>query len=77
MEASQTEAINGLDIAPDGTRFVIGGSDKIVKVYNYEEGDVESVGIGHSGDINKIKISPDGHSIASVSSDGAILLWDF
>lgn len=77
LEASQTEALNGLDIWPNGKFFVVGGSDKIVKVYKYEEGDVQSVGIGHSSDITKIKVAPDGATIASVSYDGAILLWDF
>ena len=34
LEASQSDTINGLDISPDGSFFVIGGSDKLVKVFN-------------------------------------------
>lgn len=33
LEASQSDSINSLDITRDGKFFVIGGSDKLVKVY--------------------------------------------
>ncbi|KAJ3079705.1 Cilia- and flagella-associated protein 52 [Rhizoclosmatium hyalinum] len=77
LEASQSDTINGLDIAANGKHFVIGGSDKLVKVYRYEEGDVAYIGIGHSTDIMNVKISPDQKHIVSVSLDGAILRWIF
>ncbi|KAJ3331476.1 Cilia- and flagella-associated protein 52 [Blyttiomyces sp. JEL0837] len=77
LEASQSDSINGLDITSNGKHFVIGGSDKLVKVYRYEEGDVAYVGIGHSTDIMKVKISPDQRHIVSVSADGAIFSWNF
>ena len=77
IEASQSDAINGLDITADGKFFVIGGSDKSVKVYRYEEGEICYMGIGHSTDVNKIKISPDQTKIISVSSEGAIFVWKF
>lgn len=32
LDASQSDTINGLDITKDGKYFVIGGSDKLVKV---------------------------------------------
>jgi WD40 repeat protein len=76
LQASQSDTINGLDITPDGKYFVIGGSDKIVKVYRYEEGDLAYVGLGHSTDITKVRISPDGRKVVSVSSEGAIFQWN-
>ncbi len=33
LEASQSDSINDLDITQDGSRFIIGGSDKFVKVF--------------------------------------------
>ncbi|KAJ3019711.1 Cilia- and flagella-associated protein 52 [Thoreauomyces humboldtii] len=77
LEASQSDAINGLDITADGRHFVIGGSDKLVKIYLYEEGSVAFVGVGHSTDITKVKISPDQKHIVTVSADGAIFTWAF
>ncbi|KAJ3195774.1 Cilia- and flagella-associated protein 52 [Irineochytrium annulatum] len=77
LEASQSDTINGLDITRNGRYFVLGGSDKLVKVYRYEEGDVACVGIGHSTDIMKVKVSPDQKHVVSVSADGAIFSWNF
>ncbi len=39
--------------------------------YNY----YYSQGIGHSGEITRIKIAPNGKHIVSVSADGAIIRW--
>ncbi|KAJ3000626.1 Cilia- and flagella-associated protein 52 [Globomyces sp. JEL0801] len=75
LQASQSDTINGLDITADGKLFVIGGSDKLVKVYKYEEGELGYVGLGHSTDITKVRISPDGKQIVSVSAEGAIFQW--
>lgn len=49
----------------------------VMQVWNYNEGEVTHVGIGHSGNITKIKICPASRFIVSVSTDGAILRWKF
>jgi len=77
IEASQSDAINGLDITADGKFFVCGGSDKLVKVYRYEEGDSVYIGVGHSTEITKVKMSPDQKNIISISAEGAIYIWEF
>ena len=46
-------------------------------MWRYDEGDVTHIGMGHSGAITGIKISPDGEHIVSVSNDGAIMRWKF
>ncbi|VUZ43258.1 unnamed protein product [Hymenolepis diminuta] len=76
LEASRSGSINGLDLSADGTTFVTGGDDKIVKVWRYNEGDVTHVGLGHSSSISRLRISPDQRLIVSVSEDGGIFLWD-
>ncbi|KAL6618439.1 WD40 repeat-like protein [Neocallimastix californiae] len=77
IEASQSDAINGLDITTDGKFFVCGGSDKLVKVYRYEEGDSVYIGVGHSTEITKVIMSPDQQNIVSISAEGAIYIWEF
>nr|CUU99315.1 hypothetical transcript [Hymenolepis microstoma] len=76
LEASRSGSINGLDFSADGTTFVTGGDDKIIKVWRYNEGDVTHVGLGHSASISRLRISPDQRLIVSVSEDGGIFLWD-
>ncbi|KAM9296141.1 cilia- and flagella-associated protein 52 [Gastrophryne carolinensis] len=77
LDGSLSGAINGLDISNSGDHFVTGGDDKLVKVWDYNEGEVTRVGIGHSATITRVTICPLTRFIISVSSDGAILRWKF
>ncbi|KAM4663854.1 cilia- and flagella-associated protein 52 [Discoglossus pictus] len=77
LEGSMSGAVNGMDICEDGTHFITGGDDKLVKLWDYNEGEVSHVGIGHSGNITRLKICPMSKYIISVSADGAILLWRY
>jgi len=45
------------------------------QVWDYDRGEVTHVGVGHSGEVTKVKVSPDGYHTVSVSVDGAILRW--
>ena len=47
------------------------------QVWRYNEGTVTHIGVGHSAEVTKVKISPNGQHIVSVSVDGAILRWKF
>ncbi|XP_056136511.1 cilia- and flagella-associated protein 52 [Lampris incognitus] len=77
LEGSQAGAIYGMDITQDGGHFVTGGDDKLVKVWNYPEGEVTHVGLGHSGSITSVTICANNHTLVSTSADGAILRWRF
>lgn len=46
-----------------------------LQVWDYDRGEVTHVGVGHSGEVTKVKVSPDGYHAVSVSVDGAILRW--
>ncbi|KAG8431266.1 hypothetical protein GDO86_019150 [Hymenochirus boettgeri] len=70
-------AINGMDISYNTAHFVTGGDDKLVKVWDYNEGQVSHVGTGHSGNITQLKICPLSKYIISVSTDGSIFRWRF
>ncbi|KAJ9454568.1 Cilia- and flagella-associated protein 52 [Diplonema papillatum] len=75
LEGSKVGEINTLDISPDGRYFVTGGADKVLKLWNYDEGVVLKVGLGHSGNIQKAKFSPDGEYVVSVGDEGGIFIW--
>lgn len=77
MEINPTGPINAVDIATDGDHFVAGGTDKMVKVFSYKGGERTHVGVGHSGAINRLKVDPLQQYIVSVSSDGAVLVWEY
>uniref|UniRef100_A0A665THZ6 Cilia- and flagella-associated protein 52 n=1 Tax=Echeneis naucrates TaxID=173247 RepID=A0A665THZ6_ECHNA len=77
LEGSQSGAINGLHISHDGKHFVTGGDDKLVKLWNYVDGMVTHIGMGHGGSITSVKICSNNRTIVSTSADGAILRWRF
>jgi WD40 repeat protein len=73
LEASSSASINGLDLTLDGKYFVTGGSDKVIKVYDYEEGSVVGIGIGHSSEITALRVAD--KRVVSVGNDGSIFIW--
>ena len=48
----------------------------LFRSWNYDEGICYYAGEGHSGAINKLKISPDQRKIVTVGSEGAVFLWE-
>uniref|UniRef100_A0A8D3EA63 Cilia- and flagella-associated protein 52 n=1 Tax=Scophthalmus maximus TaxID=52904 RepID=A0A8D3EA63_SCOMX len=77
VEGAQSGAINCMHISQDGTHFVTGGDDKLVKVWDYMDGTVTHVGAAHGGSITSIKVCSNNRIIVSTSTDGAILRWRF
>ena len=75
LDGSQSDALNSLAVTEDGSKFVAGGGDKVVKVYAYDEGVLGARGVGHSGDITQVVIAPDQRTIVSIGEEGAIFLW--
>ncbi len=75
LDGSETGELNALAITKEGEHFVSGGEDKVLRVWDYDEGISYYKGIGHSGAISRIAISPDQRYIVSVSTEGAIFCW--
>lgn len=75
LEGSDLGEINALAITREGEHFASGGQDKKVKIWGYDEGLCYYEGVGHSGSITKINISPDQKYIVSVGTAGAIFIW--
>jgi len=77
LEGSEQE-INSVDITESagGDLFVSGGNDRLVRLWNYDSGNLLALGRGHSGSISSIKISPDRTKAISVGLEGGIFIWN-
>ena len=75
LEGSINGMPTSIDISPDGTIFVTGGDDRLVKVWDFESGDIIAVGKGHCGAIKKAVFAPNQSIIISVGAEGGIYIW--
>ncbi|KYQ94082.1 WD40 repeat-containing protein [Tieghemostelium lacteum] len=65
----------GASLHPDNSKFIAGGSDFWVHVYDFNTGNEVEVNKGHHGPVNSCRYSPDGSSFCSGSVDGTIRIW--
>jgi WD40 repeat protein len=75
LEASEEGEISTLSISKSGSHYVTGGEERLLKLWDYDEGVCKFIGVGHSGSIASAKIAPDQTFIVSAGSEGAIFLW--
>jgi len=75
LEGSEEGELCTLSISKSGSHYVSGGQDRLLKLWDYDEGVCKYIGVGHSGSITSAKISPDQTFIVSTGTEGAIFLW--
>jgi len=75
LEASDEGELVTLSISASGSHYVSGGEERLLKLWDYDEGICKYIGVGHSGSITCVAISPDQSFVVSTGNEGAILIW--
>ncbi|GMF55861.1 unnamed protein product [Phytophthora fragariaefolia] len=65
----------GASLHPTESKFVAGGSDTWVRVFDFETGELLETHKGHHGPVRCLRYSPSGDSFATGSEDGTIRIW--
>jgi len=75
LDGSDSGELNALAITAEGEHFISAGEDKTVRLWDYDEGICYYNGVGHSGAVSKVAISPNQQFIVSCGSEGGIFIW--
>ena len=65
-----------LDISrPDAMALVVAGSDRLLRLFDYESGEYTHTSVAHASPITSIAFAPGARRIISASTDGAVFVW--
>ncbi|CAG9462289.1 unnamed protein product [Pedinophyceae sp. YPF-701] len=76
IDGSDDAEMSSLATDADGAILVTGGHDKTVSVWGYDDGLCHNRGLGHSGEVSRVLVSPDRTRIVSVGTEGGIFIWE-
>lgn len=66
----------GASLHPSGSKFIAGGSDVTVRVFDRASGEELECHRGHHGPVRCLRYAPDGQTYATGSEDGTIRIWE-
>merc|ERR1712151_955983 len=75
LEGSDEGELSTIAISRSGSHYVSGGEERLLKMWEYDEGVCKYIGVGHSGSLTSVAIAPDQTFVVSTGSEGAILFW--
>jgi eukaryotic-like serine/threonine-protein kinase len=69
--------VSALSYSPDGSRLVVGASDRLIRIWRWTTPSDPPQPRGHApAEVWSMAFSPDGRSLASAGDDRMIRLWD-
>ncbi|XP_024371090.1 uncharacterized protein [Physcomitrium patens] len=72
---SMPRPVESASLFPSRGKFIAGGDDMWVRLFDFDTGDEIECNKGHHGPVHCVRFSPGGESYASGSEDGTIRIW--
>ncbi|TMW68430.1 hypothetical protein Poli38472_005898 [Pythium oligandrum] len=76
IQKAHEEEATCIAVAHSLNLFATGGNDRVVKIWNFNTGELIQDGIGHSGNVRGLAFSPDDRQLVSVGDDGCVFVWN-
>jgi len=76
-EKGYDAGIQACDQHPDGSIFVTGGNDHIVRMHDGKTGDILETQRSHHGPVHAVAFHPHGTCYATGAGDSAVRIWRF
>ncbi len=70
-----TRPVDGVAVTPDGRYVISGSSDRTVKIWDIESGQLLRSLRGHTAPVRAVAVTPDGRYVISSSSDRTVKIW--
>ena len=74
---SHSDTISGLVFSPSGQFIATSATDRFVKVFKVNGGDLEKSFEGHTNHVLDVTWSADGFLLASAGADNVVKIWDY
>jgi WD40 repeat protein len=71
-----TDRLFAVAFAPDGQKFFVAGTDKVIRLCKAENGEELQRFEGHLREVYHLAVFPDGNRLVSCGPDNAVFLWE-
>jgi len=76
MDDPADAELSALNVAhPEGGQIAVAGSDRVLKLFDYESGELTHVSSRHAAPVVAVAFAPGGRILVSASADGAVFTW--
>lgn len=76
IQKAHDEEATCIAVAHNLEVFATGGNDQLVKLWDFDSGELLMDGVGHSGAVRSLAFSPDDRQLVSTGDDGSIFVWN-
>jgi len=70
-----TDRVRSVAISPGGQILISGSTDKTIKLWRIENGELLRTMTGHTGPVHAVAVNPRGRILVSASADKTVKLW--